>query len=263
MPFGGRLRGLGRLRGSAEGRREPTRRPRALPGKENPEIGEFYLGKFVALGDLKPNEAVLEPGCGAGRMAEPLTRYLSEEGSYDGFDIVADAIEWCRKNIASRHPNFRFRHVDVRNLAYNRDGRLAAEEFEFPYPAETFDFTFLTSVFTHMLPPAVRNYLGEIRRTLRPGGRCLMTFFVLNDASLAAAREGRATRKFAHQGDGYFFDLPQNPESAIAYREEDLHEFLQQAGLELHRPIDYGYWTGPRGPDAPGQDVVVVKRSGP
>jgi SAM-dependent methyltransferase len=217
----------------------------------------------VALGDLTPDEAVLEPGCGAGRMAEPLAGYLSEEGSYDGFDIVADAIELCQRNIAPRHPNFRFRHVDVRNLAYNRDGRVSADEFEFPYPAGSFDFAFLTSVFTHMLPPAVRNYLEEIRRTLRPGGRCLMTFFVLNDAALAAIRDGRATREFAHDGDGYFFDVPQNPESAIAYREEDLLEFFERAGLELHGPIDYGYWTGPRGPEAPGQDVVVVRRPGP
>jgi SAM-dependent methyltransferase len=260
MPFGRRLRRPGRSRESQAGAREATRRPRVLPGKENPEIGEFYLGKFVALGGLKPDEAVLEPGCGAGRMAEPLTRYLSEKGSYDGFDVVAEAIESCRETIAPKHPNFRFQHVDVRNLAYNRDGALSADEFQFPYPAAAFDFVFLTSVFTHMLPLAMRNYLGEIRRTLRPGGRCLMTFFVLNDAARAAVREGRATREFAHEGEGYFFDVAQNPESAIAYREGDLMRLFEQAGLELRRPIEYGYWTGPRGPDAPGQDIVVVTR---
>ena len=73
----------------------------------------------MRLAGLTPDEAVLEPGCGAGRIAEPLTRYLSEDGSYDGFDVVAEAIESCKRGIASRHPNFHFRHVDV----FNRDIR--------------------------------------------------------------------------------------------------------------------------------------------
>ena len=34
-------------------------------------IGERYLQSFVELAGLTPDEAVLEPGCGTGRMAEP------------------------------------------------------------------------------------------------------------------------------------------------------------------------------------------------
>ena len=113
---------------------------------------------------------MLEPGCGTGRMAEPLTRYLGPAGSYDGFDVVRTAIDWCESNIASQHPNFHFRHVDVLNHVYNPKGRLDPEAFEFPYPDEAFDFVFLTSVFTHMRPPEMRHYLGQIRRVLRPGG---------------------------------------------------------------------------------------------
>ncbi len=71
---------------------------------------------------MTPDEAVLEPGCGTGRMAEPLAGYLSATGSYDGFDVVRKAIEWCETNIQS--PNFRFRHVDVRNRYYNPEGQL-------------------------------------------------------------------------------------------------------------------------------------------
>jgi SAM-dependent methyltransferase len=235
-------------------------RPPALPGAKSPDVGESYLRWFVELADLGRDEAVLEPGCGSGRMAKPLSRYLSAAGSYHGFDVVPKAIEWCEKNIASKHPNFHFRHVDILNRAYNPEGRLDPEEFEFPYPTEAFDFAFLTSVFTHMLPPEMRHYLREIRRVLRPEGRCLMTFFLLNEESLDLLRAARAHRRFAYKGDGYLYDIPETPEAAVAHREEDLLGFLEQAGFELHVPIRYGYWAGRRVRD-PGQDIVVVKRT--
>ena len=165
--------------------------PRAsLPGETSRHLGELYIRQFVDLADLTPDQAVLEPGCGTGRMAEPLTRYLTATGSYEGFDVMAEAVEWCQENIASSHPNFHFRHVDVLDRAYNPNGNLSPTEFEFPYEREAFDFVFLTSVFTHMLPPEVRRYMSEVRRVLRPSGRCLMTFFLLNEESIEATRSG-------------------------------------------------------------------------
>lgn len=262
MPLGRGLRRLAsRLRTSRGSPPTAKYHPPALPGVKSPDRGETYLRWFSKLGGLSPDEAVLEPGCGSGRMAKPLSRYLSATGSYDGFDVVPKAIEWCEKNIASKHPNFHFQHVDVFNRAYNPDGRLDPEEFEFPYPAETFDFALLTSVFTHMLPPEMRHYLREIRRVLRPEGRCLMTFFLLNEESLDSIRAGRTRRRFAYEGDGYRYDVLETPEAAVAHREEDLLEFLEQVGFELYVPIRYGRWTGRRVRD-PGQDIVVVKRAG-
>jgi SAM-dependent methyltransferase len=252
---------LRRLRGRSSSAPTPALRRkvrvRETPGVDFRAAGDMYLRWFVELGGLTPDQAVLEPGCGTGRMADPLTRYLDEAGSYDGFDVVRNAIEWCEENIASKHPNFRFRHVDVLNGVYNPEGRLDPETFEFPYPNEAFDFAFLTSVFTHMLPPELRHYLQEIRRVLRPQGRCLMTFFLLNEESLEAAHAGRAKRRFAHAGDGYFYDIAGRPEAAVAYREEDVLEFLERAGLELHAPIRHGRWAGREG-QAAGQDMVVV-----
>jgi SAM-dependent methyltransferase len=176
-----------------------------------------------------------------------------------GFDVVPRAIEWCENNIASEHANFHFRHVDVCNRAYNPDGRLDPEEFEFPYPEEAFDFVFLTSVFTHMLPREMRHYLGQIHRVLRPQGRCLMTFFLLNEESLDSVRAGRTHRRFAFEGDGYLYDVAETPEAAVAHSEANVLESLEQAGFELHEPIRYGYWTGRHVQD-PGQDIVVAKR---
>ena len=61
-------------------------------------IGAEFLRHFVKLGDLRPTDKVLEIGCGIGRMAVPLTQYLST-GTYDGMDVVADGINWCSQNI--------------------------------------------------------------------------------------------------------------------------------------------------------------------
>jgi SAM-dependent methyltransferase len=230
-----------------------------LPGTTHHPAGERYLKVFIELGGLKPGHAVLEPGCGTGRMAKALTGFLGD-GTYDGFDVVAKAITTCEREIASGHPNFRFRHVDVRNRAYNRKGKLDPKSFAFPYRDETFDFVFLTSVFTHMLPPEVRHYLDEIQRVLRPTGRALMTLFLLNSDALAAIDAGRAKRTFRHEGNGYWFDT-RRPEEVVAYREEDALGLIDAAGLTLDGPIRYGRWAG-RGTAPAGQDILVVKRSG-
>jgi hypothetical protein len=88
----------------------------------------------------------------------------------------------------------------------------------------------------------------------------MITFFLLNEESLDLVRAGRARRQFACQGDGYYYDVPGRPERAVAYREEDVLGFLEQAGFELHMPILYGRWAGRRGQRA-GQDIVVVNQS--
>ena len=72
---------------------------------------------------LAPDGSILDVGCGAGRIAIPLTRYLSQHGRYVGFDVISDAIEWCRANITSRCRNFEFHHLDRRTKRFNLDLR--------------------------------------------------------------------------------------------------------------------------------------------
>ena len=129
--------------------------------------------------------------------------------------------------------------------AYNPEG-VDPAEFSFPYPDTAFDFVFLTSVFTHMLPPDVRHYLTEIRRVIRPGGSCLMTFFLLNDHAREAIRSGRTHRKFEHEGDGYFYDIEKVHEGAVAYAEEEVLSFLEEAGFQLRIPSTTGAGRGGR-----------------
>lgn len=108
-------------------------------------------------------------------MARPLTRYL--KASYDGIDIVKPSIEWCAKIYARRFPRFHFHFADLFNGEFNPEGKDLASEYQFPFADSTFDFVFLTSVFTHMLPPDTKNYLAEISRVLKPGATCLAPSF--------------------------------------------------------------------------------------
>jgi SAM-dependent methyltransferase len=184
------------LLNSLLGRRDPLTPPKGrvfFGGGDFNQVGEEYLRYFVELGGLRPHERVLDVGCGIGRMAVPLTRYLDNRGSYEGIDVFPKGIAWCQENITPRYPNFRFRVADIKNKEYNPGGRFAASEYEFPYAEASFDFVLLTSVFTHLLPDEVENYLSEIERVLAPGGRCFASFFLLNEESLELLHSGRST----------------------------------------------------------------------
>src|SRR5262249_25951870 len=156
---------------------------------------------------------------------------------YDGFDIVAPAVRWCQLAITRAHPHFRFRHADLHNSAYNPGGCGRPRDFTFPYEREAFDFVFLASVFTHILPNAVNRYLGEVARVLRPGGRCLATFFLLNEQSLAQMAGPTSRFHFVHEGDGFHTTNRRQPEAAVAYNEDDVRTWLAQAGLRIAGPI--------------------------
>jgi ubiquinone/menaquinone biosynthesis C-methylase UbiE len=70
------------------------------------EIGNRFLDHFIKYGKLKRTDAVLDVGCGSGRMALPLTKYLADSARYEGFDIDKNCIQWCQENITTRYPNF-------------------------------------------------------------------------------------------------------------------------------------------------------------
>ncbi len=223
------------------------------------EIGREFLGYFIDIAGLKPHERVLEVGCGVGRMALPLTNYLKEGGEYEGFDIVRQGISWCQEHITPRFPNFRFQLADVYNNLYNAKGKYRAEEYEFPFADNHFDFVFLTSVFTHMLPRELENYLAEIGRVLKGDGRTLMTFFLLNEENRAFVESGGS--KFNREFQGCRVIDKNLPEAAIAYEEEYIRDLFQKYELEILEPIYYGSWCR-RKEYLSSQDIVLAKKFG-
>lgn len=221
-------------------------------------VGQEYLKYFQEIGGLKPEDAVLDIGSGVGRMALPLTTYLSAEGRYEGFDIGAAGIRWCQQKITPRYPNFRFHHAVLKNAYYTKEGANAAE-YQFPYGDDTFDFAFATSLFTHLLPDAMQNYIAESARVLKPGGRLLATFFLLNDESLGLVSQGQGTQNFVYDYGSYRTTDPRRVEGAIAFPETNVYAQLNQVGLSIEEPVRYGSWCG-RGNAFSYQDILVARK---
>jgi ubiquinone/menaquinone biosynthesis C-methylase UbiE len=246
------------------GQRDPLTPPRALSRLymgigDFRESGQRTLNNILRYCDLKPDGKVLDVGCGAGRLAVALTGYLNSSGGFEGFDISNYPIRWCQQHITTRFPNFHFQVADLYSNRYNPNGRYKASEYRFPYPDNTFDFVHLGSVFTHMLPADVENYLSEIARVTKPGGSSYITYFLLNENSKAAIDAGRTRHVFNHRYEEYWATNPNTPEDVTALQEPMIRDLYRRFGMTIQEPIHYGGWLGIQ--DALwGQDVVIARK---
>ena len=116
----------------------------------------------------------------------------------------------------------------------------------------------LGSVFTHMLPNDMRSYLSEVHRMLEVRGRCLVSYFLLNEEALRLIDSGKSTLPFNHEYERYRTISREVPELAIAFDEAWLTELYQDVGLKLIR-LDYGSWCG-RGSYLSYQDLILATK---
>lgn len=250
--------------GRRTGRRDPLIPPRWLhivgSGDDSDfvAIGEEFFRLFVDVGGLEPHHRILDVGCGTGRMARPLTRYLAN-GSYEGMDIVGTSIQWCQRTYSRRFSNFHFQCSDIFNQHYNPLGKQQASEYRFPFADASFNFVLLTSVFTHLLPAALRNYVSEVARVLKPGGRCFITCYLLNLQALQMIEAGMSYETFRFVFDGCRIETAENPEHIVAYDEITILGLYEKSGLTLRAPVYHGAWCG-RKNCLTHQDVIVAQK---
>jgi SAM-dependent methyltransferase len=267
QPLGERVRDSLRLRALDAKDRLSGRSDRLVPPRrldfvghsDFAETGDEFLTHFVELGGLQPSHSVLDIGCGIGRMARPLSGYLSDAGSYDGFDVNREGVGWCRRRYA-RFKNFHFQVADLYNRRYNPRGAQKAIDYRFPYEDERFDFAILTSVLTHLLEDEAEHYLAETARVLRPGGRALATFFLLEAESRALIASGRSGLEFLEPEAHVSVLSDDVPEEAVAYDEGWVYERAGTHGLTVLEPIRPGTWCG-RDEGLTFQDVVVFEKA--
>lgn len=221
--------------------------------------GNNILKQLVELGGLNKSDRVLDIGCGIGRLAVPLTSYLHNNGSYEGFDVVKSGIIWCKKNISTKFPNFRFTHIDLKNDLYNLETEKQAKDFVFPYKDNEFDFVFLTSVFTHMMPLDIEAYLKQIHRVLKKNGHCFVTFFIMNKKSHQLMKSSDGL-KFNYSFGNYYLHNPKVKEANVALDEEYLDTLFSKIGFIVENKY-FGYWSGLEKKKAIDfQDIVVLKK---
>lgn len=222
------------------------------------ELGNKLVNSLKEHCNLQPNHSVLDIGSGIGRVAIPLTKYLNQTGKYQGFDVIKKGIDWCQKNITPQHSNFQFRYIPLKNDLYRDSGNDAAD-FVFPYENDSFDCIVLTSVFTHMLPKEVENYLGEIERVMKKGGKCFVTFFILNEESKTFMSQNNHFNFPFNKG--HYSLMDEKVKGAnVAFEEDYLDKIFQQKNLIIHAK-HFGYWAGRNKANSVDfQDVIILEK---
>jgi SAM-dependent methyltransferase len=196
---------------------------------------------------LEPDGALLDVGSGNGSVARYLTGYLTPPGRYEGLDIHAAGIAWLQEHYQA-YPHFRFTHANVYNKMYNPGGQYQARDYRLPFDDGAFDMVMLKSVFTHMLPADLGNYLSEIGRVLKPGGRSVITYFLLNEESRRLIAAGRDKMGLAHDFEGdplCRVTNPEVPEHVVAHDEGRIRDLYARTGFTLGE-VMFGDWCGRR-----------------
>ncbi len=236
----------------------PPRKLNFVGSSDFKKVGDELVTHFKKVGNLKPSDSVLDIGSGIGRMAIPLTEYLDQKAQYEGFDIDLRGIEWCQKNITPKYPHFQFQYVDIYNKYYNSGGAILAKNFVFPYADNQFDFIFATSVFTHMLPEDIKNYLSEINRVLRSGGTLFLTWFVLNPETKKLMEQKKSNAHFQYQKSDCFYSHKNNIEAETAYLETWIKAQYKNAKIDKNLTIHHGWWRGKKGLSY--QDIIIAQK---
>lgn len=114
-----------------------------------------------------------------------------------------------------------------------------------------------------MRPREIERYVAETARVLKPGGRSLASFVLLNEDTELRLSISRRRELGPEQGDSthpYRSGDPVTPEHMIVVYERDVRPIYAEAGLEIES-IRYGSWCGRQKPYAGlGQDLVVARR---
>jgi SAM-dependent methyltransferase len=111
---------------------------------------------------VSPSDTVLDVGCGLGRLlkwAAPACRHAI------GLDISREMLKKAARRLAGL-PN-----VTLRELP---------PDLRFPVAARSIDFAWFYHVSEHMDREDAFRILGEIRRCLKPGGKALVQFSLLD-----------------------------------------------------------------------------------
>jgi ubiquinone/menaquinone biosynthesis C-methylase UbiE len=140
-------------------------------------LAEKFLGESGCR--FTGEEAMLEIGCGVGRM----TKYFAGRFRHvTALDVSPEMIRQAQENLAGVN-NVRLEVGNGSNLA--------------PYPDASFDFVFSYIVFQHIPDPNVTlGYIREAGRVLRPSGSFYFQINTMPRISPLRAALGKAKRAF-------------------------------------------------------------------
>jgi cyclopropane fatty-acyl-phospholipid synthase-like methyltransferase len=186
--------------------------------------GQCWLS-FLSRNYCTSESDIVELGCGCGGIARALVDPWFE-GTYVGVDIDEEMIDYCRKTF----PEKRFYFI----LSPHRSNTYCPHSCHITQmstsnlviaKAESKDFVYSISLYSHLLEVEVRDYLRETYRILRADGIMYMTFFCIEHMDLG----GRWTLQ--HRRGNAYVESARYPEAAVAYHEAFMMELATNCGF--------------------------------
>jgi SAM-dependent methyltransferase len=165
--------------------------------------------------------AILDFGCGCGRLVRHLDRRT--DAALYGSDYAPELVQWCQK------------HLPIGTFVVN------GAEPPLPFDANTFDFIYARSVFTHWPEPVQLRWMNELRRVLFPGGYLLFTMHG-RPLSHGLASEERALFEANELVVRYATDSGRNLCSSYAsraYVDRKLMDGFERVAFIEGRPIEH------------------------
>jgi ubiquinone/menaquinone biosynthesis C-methylase UbiE len=181
--------------------------------------------------------AILDLGCGQGRLSLPLASWSAESGgTVTGVDLTPAAVAQAQQYAAAQH---------LQNLTFVcRDAAKFAPEA----PSASADAVVFTEVTFFM--PAYREVLRELRRILKPGGVAFIAFRsqYYNLLQLASIRYWENAKRCLTEREGNIFG---GDTLHVWQTTEDVHQLMDEFGLRTLRLFGIGVLSGVKG-DARG-----------
>jgi len=222
-------------------------------------IGVAVLADLIQNAGLRENSRVIEIGSGIGRVAIPMTQWL-EGGHYTGFEIVPAGVEWCRRHVSSKYPNFQFEHIDVYNECYNPTGSKNLQDFALHASFAQYDVAVFCSVFTHLIAIDAETYLSLMAKHVAQGGYLWSTWFLMDSEARDSVKAGKTSLSFILRDEKTFhLDEKGVGTAAVAFDADYLRSLFWENGFSIELE-QKGIWCE-RGVNNGGyQDTFVGRR---
>ena len=129
----------------------------------------------IALANLQPGDAVLDVGCGTGKLVLKAEKVVGHAGTAVGLDVEPAMVAQAKNNAAKTHSHATFGVASIDNI---------------PYPDNSFDVVVSSLVYHHLSPQQKQDGFQEVMRVLKSNGRFLVADLNSSRRSVATSLPG-------------------------------------------------------------------------